>query len=98
MIGPILWCIAGKDWQAMADPEGADHFSVMMDMFDEFDSCLRSQANGLGIEWPFKNMAQIFSKLSSTGEAAVESASSGGRAWQGRHHILEHGWFALLDP
>jgi hypothetical protein len=56
-------CVAGKDRQAMADPEGADHFSVVMDMFDEFDSCLCSQANGLGMEWPFKTMAQFFSKL-----------------------------------
>jgi hypothetical protein len=54
-----------RSWQrwAMADPEGADHFSVVMDMFDEFDSCLFSRANGLGMEWPFKTMARILSKL-----------------------------------
>jgi hypothetical protein len=67
MIGPngaqMVTSVAGKDRQAMADPEGADDFSVVMDMFDEFDSFLRGQANGLGMEWPFDNMAQVFSKL-----------------------------------
>ena len=32
-------------------------------MIDEFDSCLRGQANGLGMEWPLKKTAHIFSKL-----------------------------------
>ena len=42
----------------MADPEGA-----VMNMIDECDSCLRGEANGLGMEWPFKKSAQIFNKL-----------------------------------
>ncbi len=31
-------------------------------MFDEFDSCLRGQAIGLGVEWPSKKTAHFFSK------------------------------------
>jgi hypothetical protein len=35
----------------------------VMNLIDRFDSCLRGEANGLGMEWPFEKTAQIFSKL-----------------------------------